>query len=99
MTGHTAPPSGVRAVRQGPSLAENLRLVLRDQPPRAVEHHAVALQLIGTGDKYAIASCGALSTEGAWVWRWKDSIDRRFIARYRVADRTRPVLRSSEAPR
>jgi selenide,water dikinase len=99
MTGYTAPPSGVRAVRQGPALAENLRLVLRDQPPRTVEHHAVALQLIGTGDNHAIASWGALSTEGAWVWRWKDSIDRRFIARYRVADRTLPVLRSSEARR
>ena len=96
-TGYTEPPSGVRAVRQGPPLAENLRLVLRDQPPRTVEHHAVALQLIGTGDNYAIASWGALSTEGAWVWRWKDSLDRRFIARYRVANQTRPMLRSSEA--
>ena len=99
MTGYAEPASGVRAVRQGEPLADNLRLVLRDQPPRAVEHHAVALQLIGTGDNYAIAAWGALSLEGAWVWRWKDSIDRRFIARYRVAGQTRPVLRSSEARR
>ena len=97
--GYAEPTSAVRALRQGPPLAENLRLVLRDQPPRTVEHHAVALQLIGTGDNYAIASWGALSAEGAWVWRWKDSIDRRFIAQYRVADRTRPALRSSEARR
>jgi len=24
-----------------------------------------------------------LSFEGAWAWRWKDRIDRKFIARYR----------------
>ena len=98
-SGYAEPTSGVRAVRQGPPLAENLRLVLRGQPPRAVEHHAAGLQLIGTGDHYAIASWGGLSAEGAWVWRWKDSIDRRFVDRYRVANQTRPVLRSSEAPR
>ena len=98
-TGYAETTSGVRAVRQGPPLAENLRLVLRDQPPRTVEDHAATCQLIGTGDSYAIASWGALSAEGAWVWRWKDSIDRRFIARYRVANQTRPLLRSSEAPR
>ena len=99
MTGYTQPASYAQAVRQGPPLADNLRLVLRDQPPRTVEDHALALQLIGTGDNYGIASWGALSAEGGWVWRWKVSIDRRFIARYRVAGQTRPVLRSSAAQR
>ena len=37
---------------------------------------------IEAGEKHAIASYGALSFHGNWVWRWKDSIDRTFMARY-----------------
>lgn len=97
MASYARPKSGVYAVRQGPPLAENLRLVLRGQPPRAFEPQPTALQLISTGNRYAIASWGGLSAEGAWVWRWKDWIDRRFMARYRVADQPRPPLRARRA--
>jgi len=31
-----------------------------------------------------VAVYGDYSWEGAWVWRWKDLIDRRFVARYRA---------------
>jgi selenide, water dikinase len=85
MVSYVRPKSGVFAVRQGPALAENLRLVLRDQAPRAYEPQSVALQLISTGGRHAVASWGPLSAEGAWVWRWKDAIDRRFVRKYRVA--------------
>jgi hypothetical protein len=44
----------------------------------------MALNLIGTGDRNAVASWGRFAWEGAWVWWWKDRIDRRFMRRYRL---------------
>jgi selenide, water dikinase len=81
------PKSGVYAVRQGPSLAANLRLALRGDTPRAFEPQSMAPQLITTGDRNAIASWGPLHAEGGWVWRWKDRIDRRFMRRYAIGQR------------
>jgi selenide,water dikinase len=34
------------------------------------------------GDGGAIANRGLFTVEGRWVWRWKDWIDRRFMARF-----------------
>ena len=82
ITGYTYPKSGVYAVRQGPILARNLRLALTGSPPIAYRPQRRALALISTGDKYAVAVYGGLTLQGAWVWRWKNRIDRRFMARY-----------------
>ena len=87
MVHHPRPKSGVYAVRQGPPLAANLRLALRGDTPRIFEPQSVALQLITTGDRNAIASWGPLHAEGGWVWRWKDRIDQRFMRRYAVGTR------------
>jgi len=76
------PKSGVFAVRAGPPLADNLRAICQGQVMKPWQPQQHALYLLSTGDRHALASWGGFSTSGAWVWRWKDSIDRRFIAQF-----------------
>lgn len=75
------PKAGVYAVRMGPVLAHNLRATIEGAPPQHYEPQRRYLVLIGTGDTHAVAAWGPLSWQGDWVWRWKESIDRRFLAR------------------
>ena len=74
--------AGVFAVRMGVPLARNLRHALCGLPLKAYKPQKRWLALISTGDRYAIASRGRLDFAGAWVWRWKDRIDRRFMQRF-----------------
>ncbi len=76
------PRSGVHAVRAGPPLALNLRRWLAGGVLQPHQPQARALNIIACGGQRAIASWGPWSAEGRWVWRWKDHIDRAFIARY-----------------
>lgn len=76
------PKSGVFAVRAGPPLAANLRAWCEGRPLQAWRPQRHALYLLSTGDGRALAAWGAFSAAGAWVWRWKDRIDRGFVARY-----------------
>ncbi|MFM9879546.1 MAG: selenide, water dikinase SelD [Burkholderiaceae bacterium] len=82
MVSYPLEKAGVFAVRQGKPLAGNLRRAVSGQALRPYHPQKRWLALISTGDQYAVASRGGLHFEGAWVWRWKDGIDRRFMAKF-----------------
>lgn len=71
--------SGVYALRQGKTLARNLRQLVQGQPPAPYRPQRHALLLLSCGRRYAIAQRGGWSAEGRWVWWWKNFIDRRWV--------------------
>ena len=82
MQNYPLPKAGVFAVRQGKPLADNLRLSVQAKPLKTYHPQSSWLALISTGDKYAVASRGAIGFAGQWVWRWKDWIDQRFMRKF-----------------
>jgi selenide,water dikinase len=85
LVGMPLPKAGVYAVRQAPLLAGNLRRAAGGQALERYRPQRRILTLLSTGDRHAIASRGWLFVQGRWVWRWKDWIDRRFVAAYRIS--------------
>jgi pyridine nucleotide-disulfide oxidoreductase family protein len=78
------PKAGVFAVRMAPVLARNLRQALAEAvTPVTYRPQRRYLVLLATANRRAIAVRGPWAAEGAWAWRWKDHIDRGFIARFR----------------
>jgi pyridine nucleotide-disulfide oxidoreductase family protein len=75
-----SPRSGVHAVRSGPALARNLRLLLAGGQPMPYLPPGRTLNLLSCGDRRAIVSYGGGAAEGRWAWCWKDRIDRAFVA-------------------
>ncbi len=82
LDGYSLPKSGVYAVRSGPTLATNIRHLLRSEPLRLHRPQKNALYLISTGDENAIGTRNGITFSGAWVWRLKDWIDRRFLQKF-----------------
>lgn len=79
---HPRPRSGVYALRAGAPLAFNLRAALAGAALQSHVPQRHALNLLSCGAQRAVASWGPFAAEGAWVWRWKDHIDRRFVAQH-----------------
>ena len=82
MVNHPRPKAGVFAVRQGPPLTDNLRRFVQGQPLKPFRPQRQFLSLIETGDGNAIADRGPLAIESPLAHRWKDHIDRKFMARF-----------------
>ena len=76
------PKSGVYAVREGPFLARNIHAWLEKRPLVPFRPQASALALLMTGTRNAVASRRHISFHGAWAWRLKDWIDRRWMRKF-----------------
>ncbi len=94
MEGAARPKSGVFAVRQGKPLAENLRRIVASRTPVTHRPQRDAMYLLATADGSAIGTRNGLVFEGAWVWRWKDRIDRRFMQMFNAL----PEMPAAAAP-
>jgi selenide, water dikinase len=83
MVNHPRPKAGVFAVRQGKPLWQNLQAAVLGKPLKPYIPQKQLLGLIGTGDGKAIASRGNWGFgPTAWLWGWKDRIDRAFMQRF-----------------
>ncbi len=76
------PKAGVFAVRQAPTLTENLRAVLSGKALAAYEPQSDYLKLISLGRKSALAEKFGMAVSGSALWRWKDQIDRKFMTQF-----------------
>lgn len=81
--GRPLPKSGVYAVRAGPPLAKNIRRTLTGAALRPFRPQKQAMYLVSTGERYALGARNGFVFRGAWVWRLKDWIDRRFMRRFK----------------
>ncbi len=77
------PKAGVFAVRQAKPLVANLRAIVSDRSLRPFYPQKHYLALIGTGEARAVAAWGRYwFGPSAWLWRWKDWIDRQFMGQF-----------------
>lgn len=76
------PKAGVYAVRAAPILHHNLRAGLTGSRWRAFRPQRDFLKLVSLGRKAAVADRSGIGMRLPGLWRWKDSIDRRFMNRF-----------------
>ncbi|WOG26721.1 FAD-dependent oxidoreductase [Endozoicomonas sp. 8E] len=76
--------SGVYAVRQAPTLFQNICNMLEKKTLKPYRPQSQFLSLLSCADGRAIASKGCFSTRGRLIWLWKDWIDQRFMAQFPV---------------
>lgn len=94
VAGHEGLPRiGVHAVKQGPTLLENVRRALgalgagrepADADLAPFRPYPLAPLLVSTGEPWAIAAAGPVAARGRWALALKHAVDRRWMARYRT---------------
>ncbi|MBV2358616.1 selenide, water dikinase SelD [Thalassococcus sp. CAU 1522] len=95
MDDNPRPKAGVYAVRQAPVLFDNLRAALAETGGmRQYRPQRDYLKLISLGGKSALADRFGLTLAGPALWRWKDSIDRSFMDKFRDL----PAMQSKPLP-
>ena len=76
------PKAGVYAVRAAPVLLHNLKAAATARPLQPFHPQRDYLKLVSLGDKEAVADKFGLRSGGTWLWRLKDRIDRKFMAKF-----------------
>ena len=76
------PKAGVYAVRQADILFDNLRAKLLNQTLVDYKPQDGFLSLLALGEKQATGLKSIFSFSGNWVWRWKNSIDTKFMNQF-----------------
>lgn len=76
--------SGVYAVRQGTTLADNIQALLESRPLRAYHPQPRSLALLATADGGALLSYGRWTAQGRLPGLWKDHLDTAFMKRHRL---------------
>lgn len=82
------PRVGVHAVRQGPVLFRNLLAAVGGRPPVPFRPQRRYLLILNLGDGSGLAVWGRWAARGRWAFRWKDYLDRKFMAKYQVSGET-----------
>ncbi|MGH1371642.1 selenide, water dikinase SelD [Planktotalea sp.] len=80
------PKAGVFAVRQAPILFHNLRAALSGASMKDYHPQTDYLKLISLGGKTALAEKQGIALSGTIMWRWKDSIDRKFMTQFEALE-------------
>lgn len=82
MTHDPRPKAGVYAVRQAPTLLNNLISSISSGPLKPYIPQKDYLKLISLGERSALGDRFGLTFTGPWVWAWKDHIDRKFMHQF-----------------
>lgn len=92
------PKAGVYSVREGPVLWENLGQYLRGEPLRPYRPQRRYLTLLNLSDGTAVACRGSIAARGGWAWRWKQSIDAKWMEKFQDPPLAMPVASAEPQP-
>ena len=76
--------SGAYAMHVASNLRHNLNAVISGAKLKSYARPHSAFNTLSCGGRYAIANWREYSVQGHWVWWLKNSMDRRFVARFKT---------------